>query len=136
MLLSCLCFTVLSIFTKLVEQKKLEFFTYTGFLFATACVPGFVISHKHLTGLPLQVVILGAIGGVFAAGTLILFLKSLKLGGPMTVVNTLIMLSIVVPVLYSTLFLGEKLNLLRGMGLGLFVVFLALMGTSGKEDAA
>lgn len=61
-------------------------------------------------------------------------LRALKCGGKLSIVSVIGKLSLTVPILFSMVFLGEKLSLLRMIGLGLFVLFVVLLQEPARAE--
>lgn len=77
---------------------------------------------------------LGAVAGLASALCLGNVVLALKRNGPLAIVSTLVNLSILIPIVFATLFMGEILNWPRAAGLFLFVVFVMLLNPSAAGD--
>lgn len=73
----------------------------------------------------------GAVGII----SLLCFLRALKLGGSLSLVNTIVQMSLCVPIVYAVCFLREELTPMRVLGLALFVVFVVLLNGPAKPDS-
>ncbi len=132
--ITVLSFAALSSAYKLSQVLKCESWVYMSGLYAVGAASGCIalVGKEGSLDVPLSVWIMGAGGGVLGISSLLCFLRAMKLGGSLSLVNTIVQVSLCVPIVYSVCFLGEKLTALRVAGLVLFVVFLLLLNEPAK----
>jgi uncharacterized membrane protein len=78
------------------------------------------------------VCVMGAAAGAAGVVCMSCLLHALKLGGSLSLVNIISMMSISVPIVFAMCSLGEKLTPLRALGLALFIVFVVLINEPAK----
>lgn len=129
--LTIVFFSLLSITYKLAHTKKCNTAAFVGTLNLVAASIGYAIllrqpSHPSIGG----ILALGALGGLSSALCLTFLVGALRRNGPLAIVNTLINLSLLIPIVFATLFMGEHLTIPRAAGLFLFVVFVVILKLS------
>lgn len=136
--MAIVCFSGLSLLNKIAERRQCETAAYVGAMNAIACVFSLVmLQTKAGSGaVPGAVLALGVGGGIISVLCLTCVLAALRSGGPLTIVITLGNLSILIPIVFSMVFFGEKLTLQRLLGLVLFAVFVALLNWPEQEEKA
>lgn len=138
--ITVLAFAALSTLYKVSQATKCESWVFLGGLYVVGAVSSSLALAGHAKSLhfPLVVWLMGIGAGLAGMTSLLCFLRGLKLGGSLSLVNTIVQMSLCVPIVYGACFLGDKLTLMRGVGLALFVVFVVLLNEPvkpGKEDA-
>lgn len=133
--LAALGYTGLMAMYKVAKVAKCEYSVFLGGLFGIGAVSsglGIAAAGSNLQA-PLFVWLMGTAAGVLGVLTIVCLFRALGLGGNLALVNVFTSLSIVVPIVFALLFLGENLNLLRAAGLGLFVLFVVLINEPGAN---
>lgn len=134
MAITILAFAALSSAYKLSQVLKCESWVYMSGLYVVGAASGCLalVGKAGSLDFPLSVWIMGVGAGVLGIGSLLCFLRAMKLGGSLSLVNTIVQVSLCVPIVYAVCFLGEKLTVMRVAGLALFVVFLILLNEPAK----
>ena len=133
-MITILAFAGLSIMYKVQQVKKCESWVFLGALYIVGAVSSVVALAGHRTGAhaPIGVCVMGATAGAAGVVCVMFFFRALRLGGKLSLVNIISMMSISVPIIFAMCFLGEKMNLLRALGLALFVLFVVLINEPAK----
>ena len=130
-------FSALSALYKVSQVRKSSVMAFSGGLYTVAFILSLVwVVSSHERSVPTGIVGMACLAGVFSILAVVCVLKSLGFGGKLPVVTVIVGLSILIPVAFSTAFLGEKLTLMRGVGVAMFVVFLALLNEPVKEGSS
>ena len=129
MILTILAFAGINIMYKISQLRKCESWVFLSSMYAVACVSSVIVLFSKNDGLemPGKVLAMGVGTGLASALCTISVLRALKVGGKLSLVTVVAKLSLSVPVVYSMLFLGEKMTRLRIIGLALFVIFVILL---------
>jgi len=139
--ITILAFAALSTAYKVSQVAKCESWVFLAGLYTIGALSGTIALAGHARSLqfPLSVWMMGAGAGLVGIVSLLCFLRALKLGGSLSLVNTVVQMSLCVPIVYAVCFLREELSTLRVVGLALFVVFVVLLNEpakpSSKEEA-
>lgn len=132
--ITILAFAALSTAYKVSQVTKCESWVFLGGLYVVGAISSTIALAGHAGSLlfPLSVWLMSSGAAVAGMFSMFCFLGALKLGGSLSLVNTIMLMSLCVPIIYSVCFLGEKLTLMRLIGLALFVVFVVLLNGPGK----
>lgn len=133
-IVTILAFAGLSVMYKVQQVRKCEAWVFLGALYMVGAVSSVVglVGQKAGLHAPLGVCVMGAAAGAAGVVCVSCLLRALRLGGNLSLVNIISMMSISIPIVFAMCFLGEKLNLLRALGLALFVVFVVLINEPAK----
>jgi uncharacterized membrane protein len=139
--ITILAFAALSTAYKVSQVTRCESWVFLAGLYTIGALSGTIALAGHTRSLqfPLSVWMMGAGAGLVGISSVLCFLRAMKLGGSLSLVNTIMQMSLCVPIIYAVCFLGERLTLMRVIGLALFVVFVMLLNEpakpAGKEEA-
>lgn len=132
--ITVLAFAALSTVYKVSQVKKCESWVFLGGLYVVGATSSCIAlaGHARAFHFPVSVWLMGAGAGLVGMLSLLCFLRAMRAGGSLSLVNTIVQMSLCVPIVYAALFLGQKLTSMRVIGLALFVVFVVLLNGSAK----
>ncbi len=136
-IISILCFSSLSVLYKVAHKTGCKELVFIGMLNLVAALISSVntlVVRSAWRAAPAGAITLGLLGGLAGVLGMHSMLRALKRQAPLAIISTLLNLSILIPILFATLFLGETVTLTRVVGLLLFVVFIVLLNLSRENE--
>lgn len=118
------------IFQTKLQKTKNGIYLYQ-FLFCLIASLCFYFSSGKLSLPCKEEVVYGIIFGVMFSGALIFLAKSFE-SGSMSLSGIIINMSLVLPILYSVIFLSEKMTAFRIIGIVMILISMVISGMSGE----
>ncbi len=138
--MAILSFSLLSIIGKVAQMRGCNTAAFVGIMNAVGAlisVAGIVAAGVAWKPQGLKMVaLLGVAGGAAGVIGFASVLAAYRRNGNLAIVSTLVNLSLLIPIVFSVIFMGETLTATRVVGLGLFVVFVALLHDPVRERRA
>jgi len=136
MSITILAFAAVSTSYKVSQVRKCESWVFLGGLYTLGALSAGITfaSQVHNLHFPVSIWVMGLGSGALGLSSLLCFLRALKMGGSLSLANIIVQMSLCVPIIYAVCFLGEKLTVMRVVGLALFVVFLVLLNEPAKPS--